>query len=103
MALHAIDRSHGIVKIQSIGTSYHAGARHAGRSRTQQYRNFDREPARLDVHMYVNHTRPGSDRVECVSGTPDGEKLIDLAFGKTTYALKIRPAWLQQILAGPES
>ena len=38
-----------------------------------------------------------------MSGTPDGEKLIDLAFGKTTYALKIRPAWLQQILAGAES
>ncbi|CAE7843113.1 unnamed protein product, partial [Symbiodinium necroappetens] len=60
VALHAIDRSHGTIKIQSIGTGYHAG-------------------------------------------TPDGEKLIDLAFGKTTYALKIRPAWLQQILAGTKT
>ncbi|CAE7269002.1 unnamed protein product, partial [Symbiodinium sp. CCMP2592] len=34
---------------------------------------------------------------------PDDEKRINLAFGKTTYALKIRPAWLQQILTGTKT
>lgn len=33
-------------------------------------------------------------------GALNDEKLIGLAFGETTHALKIRPEWLQRILAG---
>ncbi|CAE7351031.1 unnamed protein product [Symbiodinium sp. CCMP2592] len=55
--------------------------------------------------MYSIRARSRKNRVVHVSGIPDDEKRINLAFGKTTYALKIRPAWLQQILtgAGPRS